>query len=175
MLTERKLYPDAFSPGRIRDPWLYIAQSLGLEPEYRALGKGPKLPYSERLEGLLTHKVDPGEAAYWFVIDEKNRWLDKQGKRFIGVADSAKSSALYNLKLAMRYDDKKAVQKYMAEYYAAGGTYQGMNTSLKSMHPLSGLSKEDEWRFIEWLYKDPDGEERLERAIDHYYDLLGRM
>jgi len=125
MLTERKLYPDAFSPGRIRDPWLYMAQSLGLEPEYRALGKGPKLPYSERLEGLLTHKVDPGEAAYWTVIDEKNTWLDKQGKRFIGVADSAKSSALYNLKLAMRYDDKKAVQKYMAEYYAAGGTYPG--------------------------------------------------
>lgn len=50
-----------------------------------------------------------------------------------------------------------------------------MNTSLKSMHPLSGLSKEDESRFIEWLYKDPDGKERLERAIDHYYDLLGRM
>jgi len=175
MLTERKLYPDAFSPGRIRDPWLYIAQSLGIEPEYRALGKGPKLPYSERLEGLLTYKVDPGEAAYWYVIDEKNRWLDKQGKRFIGVADSAKSLALYNLKLALRYDDKKAVQKYMAEYYAAGGTYQGMNTSLKSMHPLSGLSKEDESRFIEWLYKDPDGKERLERAIDHYYDLLGRM
>jgi len=175
MLTERKLYPDAFSPGRIRDPWLYIAQSLGIEPEYRALGKGPKLPYSERLEGLLTHKVDPGEAAYWYVIDEKNTWLDKQGKRFIGVADSAKSLALYNLKLALRYNDKKAVQKYMAEYYAAGGTYEGMNTSLKSMHPLSGLSKEDESRFIEWLYKDPDGKERLERAIDHYYDLLGRM
>ena len=81
-----------------------------------------------------------------------------------------KSQALYNIKLSIRYKDKKAFEKYIAEYISYGGTSKGLRTSLKNMHPLKGLNKKEQKAFLQWL--DEEDRQRLGLAVQFYKDTL---
>jgi len=162
----------SFEPRSIRDNMLYIAQSFGLENEYKALAGLPSRGYKESLKSFLVYTSDPGQAAYYTILDEKQAFLEKLGKKgTYGGSFTPKSNALYNLKLAIRYQDKEAFEKYLVEYVQLGGTLQGLERSLESMDPLYGLNEAEKAYFIqEWL--DSEGKKKLLQAWQFYKEVL---
>ena len=151
---------------------LYLASSLTLENEYKALANLPDKGYKQSLRSALVYSSDPGQAAYYGVQDEKHAFLKKLGKQgSFGGKMTPKSNALYNLKLAIRYQDKDAFEKYLVEYATLGGTAKGLNTSLKNMDPLFGMNKEEQVYFVtQWL--DNEGRERLKLADQYYKSVI---
>jgi hypothetical protein len=170
--TGMKTYPNVFERGTIRDKMLYLFQAFKLGEEYKVLAGLPHRPYSESFQDLLVYSVDPGQAAYGDILDEKRRFMQRVGKysSFAG-APSPRSNALYNLKLAIRYKDLRAAEKYIAEYVRFGGTAQGFETSLRNMRPLFGLNDAEERVFVTtWL--DDEGRKKLLRAALFYDEVL---
>ncbi|RPI52709.1 MAG: hypothetical protein EHM49_05185, partial [Deltaproteobacteria bacterium] len=164
ILTQRSLFPDVFKPGTIRDRGFYLARSLGLENEYREIAGLPSKGYGESLKNFFLYSADPNQGAYYDIQEVKKRWLQEQGKGAEGFWLTPKGNALYNLKLAIRYQDLEAVNKYMYEYYTLGGTAQGKKESLERMHPLSGLSPKERGMFLSSLSESQA--KRLEKAIE---------
>ncbi len=163
-----KTYPDVFEPGKIRDVGVYLADQLGMGDEYRRIAGLPHRSWEDTLERMLYSVADSGETAYYEILDEKRAYLKKEGdySRF-GGSTSPRSSALYNLKMAVRYEDQEALDKYLQEYVNLGGTEQGIETSLRDMEPLFGLSSKQEKAFKrDWL--DDEGRRRLEEAETFY-------
>lgn len=135
----RKTYPDLFKPTIVRDRGLELARTFGLEAEYRALLGLPSRPYAESWRDVLLYRVDPREAAYFDILDEKRRFLKKIGKwGEYGGLISPRSNALYNLRQAVRYQDKDAFERYLAEYENLGGTVRGLATSIRNLSRVTG-------------------------------------
>ncbi len=171
LLTQRALFPDAFKPKAIRDRWQHITTGLGIENEYNALSGKPSRGYMKTLYGISYYKVDPYEASYNDVISELYRFKKKNGEGGHGFWLSEKSNALYNAKLASKYGDKKAFNKYINIYAKLGGNIKGMEQSLNSMSPLWGLNTVEEQKtFLTWLGED--GEKKMAKAIKFYTDNL---
>lgn len=171
LLTDRKLYPDAFDPTPIHDRWEYLAESFGLINEYKALTRKPTRGYGSSIPDVFVYRSDPYETAYFANKENVAKYKKKIGKQNQGYSESQRSDALYNIKMAMRYGDEKAFQKYLLEYAALGGTAKGLNQSMKSLDPLYGLSKDDKLGYINSL--DAEGRENLARAIDYYQRVIG--
>ncbi len=169
--TGKKVFPDIFSPGQIRDRGLHTAQSLGLENEYRAVMKLPSRPYGETLQDLVTYSNDPELTAYYNAIDEKYRFMKKLGRKTSGTIINDKSNALYNFKQALYYKDKEAAKRYLQEYADLGGTDKGLRQSLESKHPLDGLNMEEQVAFVKTLDREQILD--LKRAIEHYEKVYG--
>jgi hypothetical protein len=167
-LTGRKMYPDVFEPAIIRDRGLYLAEQFGLGGAYRRIAGLPHKSYQESLQNVLAYAADPEESAYYEILDEKQLFLKNKGEyRGYGGSVSPRSSALYNIKMAIRYEDKTALDKYLQEYVNLGGTKEGIETSLRDMEPLFGLNSKLEREFKnEWL--DDEGRRRLEQAEAFY-------
>jgi hypothetical protein len=154
LITGRSLFPDLFKPSTIRDPWLYLSRSVGLENEYTAIAGLPSKGYTESLKNFLIYSTDPGQAAFSDMMEEKRMWLKRQGKEHDGFWLTPKANALYNVKLSMKYGDKEAFKKYLNEYWEAGGTPVDIIKTMEKMHPLNGLSEADQRQFILSLNKD---------------------
>jgi hypothetical protein len=185
LITGRSLFPDMFKPGQIRDKGLHIAQSLGIDKEYRAVFGLPqrKGSYLDSIKDIFVYRTHPGEAAYWDIINEKNRYLEKLGKPHgYGFWQDKKSKSLYWYKVSLRYKDKDAADKYLYEYsiYTLKDLQQqnkspkellkGINQSLKTMNPLYGLNKLETLAFYSSLTdKEKD---RLVQAMEYYIDTL---
>ena len=169
--TGYTIFPDVFEPRRIRDKWLYLAQQLELEEEYRALAKLPRREgYLASWKRALFNVAAPGESAYWNIIDLKHKFLkSKTGGSSYTITDTKRSNALYNMKLALRYGDKEAYEHYMAEYLNAGGTRAGIRRSLASLDPLYGLGK-----YLKEFRRSLSEEEQaeLQKAIEFYRNML---
>jgi len=184
--TRRALFPDAFDPKTIRDRGMHIARSLALENEYRAIMGKPAKPYVETLPLAAIYKSDPLEAAYHEVFDMKGDYLKKFGKRGEGFWLTPRGSALYDMKIAHRYGDKKAEQKaledyikwHMVEAQTTGKTreeieksiIQGLTNTLRNMHPLSGMNEKERIAFLESL--DKGDLEVIVKAIKFYNNVL---
>ncbi len=168
----KKVYPDIFARRGIRDQYYNLAQSLGIENEYAAMAGLPSKGYWASLKGIFIYDMDPGQAAYYDTLDEKNKFLKKLGKGGdYGGNYTPKSNALYNLKLAIRYGDKKAAEKYLLQYVELGGTAKGLNTSLRNMDPLFGMTETEQIVFVkDWL--DDEGRRKLFLADDFYKNVL---
>lgn len=170
VITQRTLFPDAFKPGTIRDRGFYLARLLALENEYKEIAGLPSKGYGESIKNFFLYSEDPNQGGYYNIQEKKRRWLQEQGKGAEGFWLTPKGNALYNLKLAIRYQDLEATNKYMYEYYTLGGTAKGIKESLERMHPLAGLSGSDKSLFLSSLSA---GEaKRLEKAMEFYYKTL---
>lgn len=170
VITQRTLFPDAFKPGTIRDRGFYLARLLALENEYKEIAGLPSKAYAESIKNFFLYSEDPNQGGYYDIQEKKRRWLQEQGKGAEGFWLTPKGNALYNLKLAIRYQDLEATNKYMYEYYTLGGTAKGIKESLERMHPLAGLSGSDKSLFLSSLSA---GEaKRLEKAMEFYYKTL---
>jgi hypothetical protein len=167
--TGRSFYPDVFKPGRIRDTGLYLAKQIGIENEYKQVMGLPSRGYAASFENVAWYSVDPRESAYYSILDEKQRFQKQVGKYQEGYSESSRSNALYNLKLAMRYGDKRATQKYLEEYVMLGGTTRGMERSLKALDPLYGLG-DNKKKFIGSLKGDQLNQ--LKMASEFYEDIV---
>jgi hypothetical protein len=174
LVSGQKRYPDVFKPGTIRDKWLYLAESAGLGDEYKLVAKMPSRPYSQTLQNIISSSADPGESSYFDILDEKNEYARKIGKGSdYGGGTTPKSRALYYLKMAVRYGDKAAFEKYLVEYVAAGGSEKGYDTSVRNMAPLYGLSSSEKKDFKEkWL--DDEGREKLRQAEEFYKTVIDK-
>jgi hypothetical protein len=118
----------------------------------------------------MVYSVEPKESAYYAILDVKQSFQKKIGKYQEGYSESARSNALYNLKLAMRYGDKKATDKYLQEYVTLGGNAKGIEKSLDALNPLYGLSGGNKRKFLESL--KPDEEKQLQMAQEFYKELV---
>ena len=84
-----------------------------------------------------------------------------------------KSNAMYYYKQALKYGDFKAAEKYLYQYYYKfGGTYQGLKSSIRTAHPLSGIKKMQRHKFRKSLTEREA--EILKRAIAWYRDTYQR-
>lgn len=170
LITGKKTYPDIFEPGMVRDNWQYLAQSVGLGDLYDYVKGLPTRP--DALQRSLTLVSDPGEAAYYEALDAKREYLKSIGKYSnFSSSGNEKSKALYNVKLAARYGDKQAFEKYLYEYAKYGGTLDSLDTSLQNMDPLDGLNAEQKKEFVAtWL--DAEGRSVLKRADTFYRSVI---
>jgi hypothetical protein len=172
LLTKQSLFPDAFEPRTIRDEGLYIARSIGLENEYKEISGLPSKDYAESLGQFFYYKIDPGQAAYGDIMNMKHRFLKKIGKGSVGFWLTPRGDALYNMKLAVRYEDEEAARKYLQKYIALGGTKEGMVSSFKAMNPLSGMTQEEQVKFVNSL--SIENKKKLVAALNFYtHSLLG--
>ena len=178
LLSRKSAFPDIFKPGTIRDRYLHIARSFGLENEYILMAGKPSRGYKESLKNTFIYTINPGESAYRTVFDLKNDFLKKLGKTSEGFWLTPAGDALYNMKLSMKYGDKQAFSKYFTEYVSVAAQQgrtkeqikQGMTDSLKAMHPLSGLNKQEQAIFTNGLNKE--NQDTLIQAIQFYNEVL---
>lgn len=172
LITRQSLYPDVTEPSGIRDRMDYLAKQLGVQEEYRNLAGLPvKRPYFTNLSRMLVYKADPEESAYYHILDRKEQFLKKIGESSQrGFYYSEKSIALYNAKLAIRYNDKAAFEKFLLRYIELGGTDKGFKQSIAQMSPAYGLSEEEQKAFFEWLPKQD--RVKLKMAIDFYKNTI---
>lgn len=166
----RQTFPDVFRPRTIRDRGLYLAESLGLGEEYKNLMGLPHKPYSETAKNIFVYQSDPGQAAYSDIYEQKQSFLRKLGKGSEGFWVTPKGLALYNYKLAVKYQDKQAAQKYLLEYVTKGGDANGLRASIQAMHPLAGMNKQEQQAFMQTLNKDD--KRRMAQAIQFYETTL---
>lgn len=170
-VAARSFFPDVFKPGPVRDRWEHLARSLSLEDEYRLVRGRPSKGYWRSWGKALWSEIDPYDQAYRDVLDAKADFLQKKGKGGAFVDYSPKSNALYYFKLAVRYNDLEAAQKYLLEYARYGGTADGLKQSLEALNPLYGLNMEEQAEFIAQL--TPELQVKLVAAYGYYQRLLG--
>lgn len=184
--TRRALFPDVFEPKTVRDSGFHLARSLGIENEYRAILGKPGEPYKETISKFFAYKSDPLSSAYHEIYDLKTEFLKESGKRGQGFWITPRNEALYNLKLAHRYGDEKGERKYLRKYIAyhlkeqgltkkplkdvLASIKKGLSTSMRNMHPLSGMNKLERKAFQSSL--SPGDKEVLARAIRYYAEVL---
>lgn len=170
LATKRQLFPDIRRPRPIRDRWEYIFRTYGLEQEYRALTGKPGDPYlGRRLSTLPAYTIEPNRAAYSEIQSLKSKFLKKLGKPR-GFSEGGRTDALRNFRLAIRYEDEDAAQRYLAEYISMGGTPAGIKSSMKRMDPLGGLTKDEKSVFV--LTLSEQDKELLRRAVRYYNEVL---
>lgn len=178
IITKRSTFPDIFKPGTIRDNYLHIARSFGLENEYIAMAGKPSRGYKKSLKGLFVYTVSPGESAYRQAFDMRADFLKKTGRTSEGFWLTPTGDALYNMKLAIKYEDKQAFSKYFNLYIdlakEQGRTPQetrsGIRQSILSMHPLYNMNDKTTAAFINSLNKED--QDTLVDAIKFYKETL---
>ena len=165
----RSMYPDAFNSRTIRDNGEYIASSLGVSWPYKAITGKPRSDM-EQLTGLILYSLDPDEAAYYQTLDKVRQFQERKlDRHFDGMATTKRGRISRNIKTAMRYNDKAAIRRYLKEYAQLDGTRKGLETSLKAMEPLHGLSKDEKRQFMKWL--TDDDKKYLKKAMKYYAEL----
>lgn len=189
LATRQALFPEAFNPSLIRDRGLYMARQVGLENEYLALTGKPSKPYKETMATFFAYTAEPNQLAYRKILDVKKDYMKKIGKKAEGFWLTPRSNALYNLKLAHRYKDEKAKEKYFeqyVDYYIAEGLAtgrpldelkqgitSGLRKTLMNMHPLSGMNEYERRQFMNSL--STEDRDALVMAIEYFNEvLLGR-
>jgi hypothetical protein len=170
LTTRRSTFPNVFKPTTIRNRGLHLARSLGLADEYKLITNLPSEPYGKSLPKLFVYKSDPLQSAYHDTFAEKNRFLVKLGKSREGFMLSPKGNALYDFKLALRYEDAKAAEKALMEYLVLGGSKEGLEKSLENLHPFHPLTTNERKAFI--LSLTEEGRDKLQKAIDFYEQVL---
>jgi hypothetical protein len=177
-LSRRSTFPDIFKQGTVRDKWLHVARSIGLENEYKLMAGQPSKGYGKSVKDVFVYTIDPNEASYRNVFDMKNDYLKKLGKSSEGFWLTQSGDALYNLKLAVKYNDKEAFAKYFSKYATLMGqqgkgkeqVIAGIKSTLSTMHPLYGMDRNIKIGFISSLNKDEQDE--LVNAVKFYNETL---
>ncbi|MBQ6969796.1 MAG: hypothetical protein IJP85_05670, partial [Synergistaceae bacterium] len=167
LLTGKKLYPDIQHPEPIRDNWEYVAQSLGLDWYYKFITGKPHVPFSD-FSGSFAGHSKQDEASYWYILDRKREFQEKKlGRFYDSFSQTKKSEALYNARRAAQLGDRKAMFKFLKEFYRAGGNDKGLDSFVKAAAPLYGLDEDEELMFIKWLPKD---ERKILIQAERFYD-----
>lgn len=170
IISRRSFFPDVFKPRTIRDRAYHLSRGLGLENEYKSIMNLPTEGYGKSLPQAFIYRLDPLQGAYSDTYDEKQRFLKKIGKFGEGFWLTPRGDASYNFKLALRYDDKNAAEKYLKSYFELGGTIKGLTQSLESMNPLYGLNELEQALFVVTL--DDEGRRKLAMAFKFWEDTL---
>ena len=167
----KSLYPDIRKQRSIRDKTQYIFRWLGFGDEYNVISDLPDRGWGDAAEKIWCNKAIPYEGAYWDTIDRAGKWKEKVlGIKDYSSYDSPKSRAMYYYKQALRFGDRKAAEKYLNDYAAAGGTASGFKQSMNYLYPLAGVPKKYRREFYKSL--DKEGREDYEKAMIYYEKIL---
>lgn len=184
--TKSALFPDFTSPRRIRNTKEYIANQMGLAPEYRLATSTPGRPYLETLPEIFLYSSDPNEMAYHDIFAKESKFLKEIGKETKGFVESQKGNALFEMKRALRWGDAKTaehfMQKYLGYYFTehkmtgrplkelAKAAETGMERSFLNMAPLSRLDPYAKKKFVSTLNEKE--KKMLEKAGKFYWEVL---
>lgn len=161
-------YPSLTEPRAIRDKWQHFFNSLGVDDIYSEVTGKPTRGVGEIIKGGLVYNYDYQESAYYEILDIKRNYQGANDNTIYGT--DAKSNALYYMKTAIRYNDKKAALKYLDEYFEQGGTGKGVKQSFATLNPMYGYTSKDTIEkgnaFVASLTDDE--KEKLKIAQDFY-------
>ena len=166
IFARESTYPDVFRPRAIQDPWEYAAQQVTLGPEYRKLTGQPSRSVGDELSGLVVQRQDPGSAAYgdWQNIEEK--WLARFGKTKGVHFRGEKSTAIRNIARSIQEGDAEAEARWREKFEQLGGTIADIKRSVRSLAPLSGVTKKERDTILAGI--DQEEREILRRAEAYY-------
>jgi len=186
LLFRQKTFPDVFDTTTIRDKNLYLMQQLNLGDEYIALSQLPGKPYKKTLPGFFAYTGDPLRTSYEEIFDLKKEFQKQYGKDVEGFWLTPRGNALYHMKLAHRYGDKKAMKKYWEEFVAyhlqemditgkppknvLQSIQRSAQQSFENMNPLANLGKDERQAFVKSLNEDE--REILMKAMLFYQKIL---
>lgn len=169
----KRTFPSALHPTPIRDKGRFVAQSFGLEWYYDFLTDKPHKPFYD-FSSSVVNSSNQDSSAYFYMISRRKQFEENVlGKYSDFMSSSIRNEAMRNAKDAADLGDRKAVRKYLHEFFVAGGSRQGLKISARTMEPLYGLNDTDKLRFVRWLPK----EERkiLRRAMRYAERLKARL
>jgi hypothetical protein len=180
-ITGRSIFPNIHEPRRIHDVPEYLADQFGLGTAYRILARKP-MPYTDRGIGeqlfrhalnLVSYESDPGLAASYTMMDRAADWRARHGEALRGGGeDTLRSSALREMRNSLRLRDKMAFSRYIAQYYVEGGSKKGLELSIKGLHPLAGIKKEQRDDFVDSL--SAKDQKLLDQAIAYWEDTFDK-
>jgi len=186
MLTRRKFYPDVFNPSTVRDRGLELARNIGLEHEYTAIMGLPSKPYASTLKGIVVYENDPLQSGYHEAFELRNDFRATYNKTAEGFLITPRGSALFNLRMAHRFGDKAAEEKYLKDYLGLWAlesqvtgrpieevkkaAEKGIEQSFANMNPLAGMNKYERNAFLKSL--GPKDRLTMARAVKFYNDVL---
>jgi hypothetical protein len=171
LLTGSETFPDVFNPRKMRDRGEYLARQFDLLSEYKAVTGRPTRGYLPSLTDIALNRMDKGSASYYDILEQKRRYMEQLGKGGdAGASTSARSDALRNMRMAMHLGDQQAYQKYAQQYFDMGGDVKALRQSLRSMDPLSGLTRAEKMAFVGSLSKD--NQKKFAEAYEFYVEYL---
>ena len=106
----KQFFPDVWNPRSIKERDRHAAQtfSLGypLAHVKKALGEpSPTKPLDKTVTGALVNFREPGQIAYDNIRSIAFTWVKKEKGKSVSSSLSEKSKALYNYRLAIKYND----------------------------------------------------------------------
>ena len=168
LLTGLNFYPSITQPRAIRDKVEHLFSTLGVDDVYRLIAGKPTKGFGDILKGAVTYSYDYKESAYYEILDIKREYQGDTDNTIYG--QTPKSNALYYMKTAIRYKDKKAALKYLNEYFENGGTAKGISQSIEMLNPMYGYTGKDTIakgeEFVNSL--NDDEKDKLKIAISYY-------
>ena len=171
VLTGKALYPEMRKPKPVRDKIEHMLRTVSLDLPYKYVTGKPTRGILKDIESLATYTTDPGEAAYYDIINKERDFLEQQGMDIPSFSPTKKSNILYYYKQAQKMGDKKAAQKYMDQYIEAGGNKQDLMKSIKKSHPLGIMPIQYRKMFLETLGEDDQKE--LDLAVKWWQKTYG--
>lgn len=168
LLTGLNFYPSITQPRAIRDKVEHLFSTLGVDDIYRVVAGKPTKGIGDITKGALTYTYDYKESAYYEILDIKREYQGDTDNTIYG--QTPKSNALYYMKTAVRYKDKKAALKYLDEYFKNGGTAKGITQSIEMLNPMYGYTSKDTIKKGEEFVKSlsDDEKDKLKVAISYY-------
>jgi hypothetical protein len=162
-------YPELTKPRAIRDRWEHVFDSWGVGDIYNAATGKPTRGIGNAIESAFLYKYDYEESAYYEIQDRKREFQNNTGGDI--YRSDAKSNALYYMKAAIRYGDKKAAVKYMNQYFENGGTGKGLIQSFSMLNPMYGFTSKETLAKGEKFVKSLSGNEKEKLKIaQRYYE-----
>ncbi len=170
-LMGKTIYPDIRSPKPIRDQADYWAGTFGLSPAYRALTDRAD-PVSATTGTLLT-EINPGQSSYYAAKSMVRDYLASQGKESPGGEPTTRSNYLAEARSALARGENDRAQRWLAQYYDAGGTPKTLRQSLISGAPQHGLRSEEQLAAFRASLSQED-QRQYDAGVDYYNTHLGR-
>jgi hypothetical protein len=167
-------YPDFRNPRPITDNMEHVARLFALNVVYNHLAGRPTRGGAQDLFSLVGYTTDPEQSYYYLARNMAAEYLEKEGKgrNVPAYTDDMKLTA--TLKKALKYNDKEAIQKYLAEYIdrqgSVGKARLKLQGSIERMSPLGLIPKKDRHAFMATLNKEE--REVIEKAEEWHRQFL---